>query len=96
MARVKCRVVFKKFKPNKPGYAAVMNAGAVQSILRQHAERTKSAAEAALGADGYTSAEGYKIGTAHGKLANGYYVNTHTLHAKRDNALYNTLGQALR
>lgn len=73
-----------------------MNGSACQSILLDHAEQTKRAATLALGEDGYTTAEAYKIGVAHGKLANGYYVRTYTNHAKADNARYNTLGEALR
>ena len=96
MAKCRCKVKFGPFTPKRSGYAAVMNASACQSILKGHAEQTKRAATLALGDDGYTSADGYKIGVAHGKLANGYYVRTYTWHAMRDNLLYNTLKEALR
>lgn len=92
----KCRVVIYGFKPKMGGYRAVMNASACQSILADHAERTKRTATMVLGKDGYETAEGYKIGVAHGKLANGYYVRTYTWHAMRDNLAYNTLKLALQ
>ena len=96
MAKCSCKVKISGFRPSRKGYAAVMNGSACQEILRDHAEQTKQAAEMALGKDGYTSVDGYKIGTAQGKLAKGYYVRTYTWHAMRDNASYNTLGEALR
>ena len=96
MAKCRCKVKFGPFRPNMGGYAATMNASAVQSILLDHAEKTKGAADGALSADGYDTAEAHKIGTAHGKLANGYYVRTNTNHAKRSTLRHNTLKKALR
>lgn len=96
MAKCRCKVKISGFKPERSGYAAVMNGSACQAIVRDHAEQTKRAATLALGKDGYSTAKGYKLGVAHGKLANGYYVRTYTWHAMRDNLLYNTLKEALR
>ena len=96
MAKCRCRVKFGPFRPKRSGYASVMNASACQSILKGHAEQTKSAADGELSADGYDTAEAHKIGVAHGKLANGYYVRTNTNHAKRSTLKHNTLKKALR
>ena len=92
----KCKVKFGAFKPNRGGYAAVMNGSACQSIVRDHAEKTKAAADGMLSADGYDTAEAHKVGTAHDKLANGYYVRTNTNHAKRSTLRHNTLKKALQ
>ena len=96
MAKCSCRVKISGFKPNLKGYAAVMNGSSCQGILKDHAERTKEAADGMVSDDGYTSAESHKIGTAHGKLSNGYYVRTYTHHAKYSNAAHNNLKKALR
>lgn len=96
MAKCRCKVKIHGFKPKRSGYAAVMNSSACQSILLDHAEQTKRAADGALSADNYDTAEAHKIGVAHGKLAMGYYVTTNTNHAKRSTLKRNTLKKALR
>lgn len=96
MAKCSCKVKIHGFKPKRSGYAAVMNGSACQGIVRDHAEATKSAADGALSADGYDTAEAHKLGVARGKLANGYYVRTNTNHAKRSTLRHNTLKKALR
>ena len=96
MAKCRCKVKISGFKPERSGYAAVMNGSACQSIVRDHAEKTKDAADGMLSADGYDTAEAHKLGQAHGKLANGYYVRTNTNHAKRSTLRHNTLKKALR
>ena len=98
MAKCKCKVRISGFEPNKGGYAAVMNGSACQGIVRDHAEATLDAADGMLTPDNYTSAKhrGHKLGVAHGKLANGYYVRTYTNHAKRSTLRHNTLKKALQ
>lgn len=96
MAKCSCKVRFGPFRANMSGYSATMNAYAVQSILLDHAERTKRAADGALSADNYDTAEAHKVGVAHGKLSNGCYVRTNTNHAKRSTLRHNTLKKALQ
>lgn len=96
MGKCRCKVRIDRFMANRGGYAATMNAPGVQSIVRDHAEKTKAAADGMLSADGYDTAEAHKVGTAHGKLANGYYVRTNTNHAKRSTLRHNTLKKALQ
>lgn len=96
MAKCSCRVKISGFKYKRSGYADVMNAPACQDILREHAERTRDAADRMLSDDNYGSAKGHKVGVAHGKLSDGYYVRTNTNHAKRSTLRSNTLKKALQ
>lgn len=94
MAKASMNIKMGKFKPNRAGYAAVMNSGAVQSILDAKANAVKSAADGMLSDGGYRM-EGHEVKDVQGKLANGKVVRTKTDQARYTNTKRNTLLKAL-
>ena len=85
---------FGEFKWSRAGYAALMNGGAVQSMLKGKAEAVKSAADGMLSRGGYILPD-HEVKQAHGVLANGYVVRTKTDHARYSQAKRKTLSKAL-
>lgn len=94
MAKAIMNIKMGKFKPNRAGYAAVMNSGAVQGMITSKANSVKSAADGMLSDGGY-SMEGHEVKDFQGKLANGKIVRTKTDQARYTNAKRNTLLKAL-
>ncbi len=85
---------FGKFKPNRAGYAALMNSAAVQAMIEGKAQSVKDAADGMLSDGGYRM-EGHEVKDFQGKLANGKVVRTKTDQARYTNAKRNTLLKAL-
>lgn len=94
MARTGCSVKFGRFKWNRAGYAAMMNGGAVQGMLRAKAAAVKAAADADLSEGGYRY-EGHEVRESPGALANGFSVRTKTDQARYSQAKRKTLKKAL-
>lgn len=88
-------VKFGRFKADKAGYAALMNSGPVQGAVSRPARSVLSAANAALGKDGYRL-PGFEVRPFQGKLAHGFVVRTKTDHARYSQAKRKTLTKALR
>lgn len=92
------QVKFGKFKPNRAGYAELMNQGGVQSLLESKAQAVKSSADAMVLPDKWSrpyNYEPHELKQIDGKLARGYVVRTKTDHARLANAKRNTLLKAL-
>lgn len=89
MARFSCKMRLVKYVPNMSGYPGVMNAGAVQGILKGKAAAVNSAASASArpGAD-------YETYGFRGTLANGYVVSTANYEAMIDEYYHKTLTKA--
>lgn len=86
-----------KFKPNRAGYAALMNQGSVQSLLKSKANAVKSAADSMVLPDKWTvpySYEPHEVKEIVGKLAHGYVVRTKTDHARLAESQRGTLTRA--
>lgn len=91
-------VKFGRFRADKAGYAALMDSGRVQALLRPKAEAVKRAADSMVRSsrkgDGYRY-EPHEVKEAQGKLARGYVVRTKTDHARYAQAKRKTLTKAL-
>lgn len=89
MARFSCKIRLVKYKPDMSGYPGVMNAGAVQGILKSKAAAVNSAASGSAkpGAD-------YETYNFQGILAKGYVVSTANYEAMIDEFYHKTLTKA--
>ena len=85
---------FGRFKADKAGYAALMDSGRVQSVLRGKADAVKRAADSSLSGDGY-ALPGHEVKAFQGKLARGFVVRTKNDHARYAQAKRKTLKKAL-
>lgn len=94
-SKITCEVRFSRFRWNPAGYREVMESGAVQSLLRSHAEATRAAADAMLSRDGYAQ-EGHKVKAVTGRFTRGYIVGTANQHAYLSTLRHNTLRRAIR
>lgn len=94
MARVTCSVRMGRFKPDRAGYAALMDSFPVQHATRAAAESVRGGANAILSKDGYRLV-GFEMKPFQGKLARGYVVRTKTDHARYSQARHKTLQKAL-
>lgn len=83
------------FKPNRAGYAALMNSAQVQSVIEGKAEAVRDAADSALSDDGEYRYEGHEVKEIEGKLARGRVVRTKTDQARYSEAKRKTLSKAL-
>lgn len=82
------------FKPNRAGYAALMNSAQVQSVIEGKADAVRDAADSAL-SDGEYRYEGHDVKEIEGKLARGRVVRTKTDQARYSEAKRKTLSKAL-
>ena len=91
-------VRFGRFRADRGGYAALMDSGRVQGVLRPKAEAVKRAAdglvESSRRGDGYAS-DAHEVKEFQGKLARGYVVRTKTDHARYAQAKRKALTKAL-
>ena len=91
-------VKFGRFRADKAGYAALMDSGRVQGVLRPKAEAVKRAAdglvESSRRGDGYRL-DAHEVKEFQGRLARGYVVRTKTDHARYAQAKRKTLTKAL-
>lgn len=94
MARVRCAVRMGRFKPDRAGYAALMDSFPVQHATRAAAESVRGGANAILSKDGYRLV-GFECKPFQGTLARGYVVRTKTDHARYSQARHKTLQKAL-
>lgn len=89
MVKLSCKVKLVKYKANKSAYPAVMNAGGVQSMLRNKANSVCSAANGSARPGAV-----YGINTFQGKLARGYVATTTNYEAMIDEFYHKTLTKA--
>ena len=80
-----------RFKPNRAGYAALMNSAQVQAVIEGQADAVKASALS----DGGYSYEGHEVKEIEGKLARGRVVRTKTDQARYSEAKRKTLSKAL-
>lgn len=83
-----------RFKPNRAGYAALMNSEQVQAVIDGKADAVRAAADSALSDGGYRY-EGHEVKEIEGKLARGRVVRTKTDQARYSEAKCKTLSKAL-
>lgn len=83
-----------RFKPDRAGYAALMNSAPMQSMVERKAQAVKAAADAALSEGGYHF-EGHEVKDFDGVLARGRVVRTKTDQARYSEAKHKTLSRAL-
>lgn len=89
MARFSCKFRLIEYRAKMSGYPGVMNAGAVQGMLRTKADAVCHAASGSAPPD----AE-YETSDFHGILANGYVVSTANYEAMIDEFHHKTLTKA--
>ena len=83
-----------RFKPDRAGYAALMDSPKVQSLIDAKAEAVKAAADAGMSEGGYLFV-GHEVKDFQGKLARGRVVRTKTDQARYSEAKRKTLSRAL-
>ena len=96
MGRVKvtCKAKITGFKADLGGYSQVMRGAGADALMREKAEAVMAAATAAHGADPGEE-DPYALSKYRGRLANGYVVKTHSIHAQNGELRHNTLRKSL-
>lgn len=94
MASFKTSARFRRFDWDRAGYAALMDSGPVQSLVKGKAGAVASSADAMLSPGGYAVGD-HEAKPFTGSLARGYVVRTKTDHARRAQAREKTLTKAL-
>ena len=84
-----------RFKPNRAGYAALMNSAQVQAVIEGKADAVKAAADSALSDGGYRY-EGHEVKEIEGKckeLENSFFdLQMENLQLKKELEKYKNNG----